>query len=521
MSGVRGSTRRWPVVVAAVLVAVAGPPVPVGASAAGPGTGGYTPHFREAPCPTPNVPGIPELELGPEFSCGYLTVPEDRSDPGGPTIDVAVARARAVAADPRPDPLVWLTGGPGGTALATAVLQVQAGLNRDRDVVFVDQRGTLHSRPFLSCPEIDRFVAEAVTLSALDPATGERSDAATRACRDRLAAAGHDLARYDTTENAADIADLRTALGIPEWNVYGVSYGTDLALQLLRDHPEGIRSLVLDSLVPPQVDLVEGFWPNAADGYRAVFDACAAQPACAAAYPDLAAEFPATVARLAREPLVVDVPDPAGSASTSVVLDGYTFANLVVVQSLAPGTYAGLPALVHGVATGDGRAAAEALLATVPPPGLIGYGLTFGVFCREQVAATDRARVQSAARAALPAFPAEVLARPPQAPRVFDDCAIWDVGAADASVHEPVRSAVPALLLAGTFDAITPPRWAWQAAEGLSRARVLEFPGLGHSVVPASDCAQAILVGFLDRPGGGYDTACLDSVTVPEFDTGA
>jgi pimeloyl-ACP methyl ester carboxylesterase len=75
-------------------------------------------------------------------------------------------------------------------------------------------------------------------------------------------------------------------------------------------------------------------------------------------------------------------------------------------------------------------------------------------------------------------------------------------------------------LLAGTFDAITPPRWARQAAEGLSRARVLEFPGLGHSVVPASDCARAILVDFLDRPDGGYDTACLDSVTVPEFDAG-
>jgi pimeloyl-ACP methyl ester carboxylesterase len=404
--------------------------------------------------------------------------------------------------------------------LATAVLQVRAGINRDRDVVFVDQRGTLHSDPLLSCPEIDRFVAEAVGLSALDPATGERSDAATRACRDRLGAGGHDLAAYDTAENAADIADLRTALGISEWDVYGVSYGSDLALQLLRDHPEGIRSLVLDSVVPPQANLIEGFWPNAAAGYRALFDACAAQPACAAAYPDLEAEFTATVARLAREPLAVDVPDPAGGAATRVVLDGYTFANLVVVQSLVPGTYAGLPALVHGVATGDGRAAAEALLGTVPPPGLVGYGLTFGVFCREQVAATDRAQVLAAARAALPGFPDEVLALPPQAPRIFEDCGIWDVGAADVSVREPVHSAVPALLLSGTFDAVTPPEWAREAAEGLSRGRLLEFPGLGHSVVQASDCARTIMLGFLDRPEGGYDTACLDQVTVPEFSTG-
>ena len=131
---------------------------------------------------------------------------------------------------------------------------------------------------------------------AVHPRPGDRrarSSAATRACRDRLAGRGYDLAAYNTVENAADINELRIALGIAEWNVYGVSYGSDLALQLLRDHPEGIRSLVLDSLVPPQVNLIEGFWPNAAEGYRALFDACAAQPACAGAYPTWRASSPA------------------------------------------------------------------------------------------------------------------------------------------------------------------------------------------------------------------------------------
>ena len=520
----RTSTRlRSTVALVAALLGLAACTAPAPPAAApappAPTTAAPTPAGRFAPaaCPTPNLPGVPELDLGPEFSCGYLTVPENRSNPAGRSIRIAVARAAAASPTPRPDPLVYLTGGPGGTALAAATLLVRGGLNRDRDVIFLDQRGTLHSDPLLSCPEIDEFAVQALGLSTLDPATAARSSAATRACRDRLAGRGYDLAAYNTVENAADINELRIALGIAEWNVYGVSYGSDLALQLLRDHPEGIRSLVLDSLVPPQVNLIEGFWPNAAEGYRALFDACAAQPACAGAYPNLEGEFTGAVQRLAQQPLAVELPAAPGGR---VVIDGYTFANLVVVQSLSPGNYPGLPALIHGVATGDGRAAAEALVKGVPPPGIIGYGLSFGVFCREQIAFTDTARILATAQQALPELPDTVLALPPQAARIVDDCEVWDVGSADPAVHAETRSDVPVLLLSGSFDAVTPPSWARIAAEGLPRARVLDFPGLGHDVVAASDCARAITVDFLERPQGGYDTGCLSRVTVPEFTAG-
>jgi pimeloyl-ACP methyl ester carboxylesterase len=473
-----------------------------------------TASFTEAPCRSPNVPGIPQLDLRPQFRCGYLTVPENRAAPEDRTIRIAVARMPAASPTPRPDPLVFLTGGPGGTAIATAELLVQGGLNRDREVIFLDQQGTLHSEPFLACPEIDAFAAEALGLSVMAFATAERSTAATRACRDRLAAPGADLAAYDSAANAADIADLRVALGIAEWNVYGVSYGSDLALQLLRDHPQGIRSVVVDSLVPPQVNAIEGFWPNAAEGYRALFDACAAQPACAAAYPDLAGEFAATVQRLAQQPLAVDEPNAPGGR---VVIDGYTFANLVVVQSLYPGNYAGLPALIHGVATGDGRAAAAAMIKNVTPPGLTGYGLTFGVFCREHMAFTDPTRIVTTGKQALPGFPDTVLALPPQSARIAQDCSVWNVGTAEASVHDVARSEVPSLLISGSFDAVTPPSRALLAAESLSRSRVLVFPGLGHDVVAASDCGRSIVVDFLERPEGGYDTACLDRMSVPQF----
>ena len=177
--------------------------------------------------------------------------------------------------------------------------------------------------------------------------------AAVRSCRDRLAGEGIDLSAFNTTENAADIAELRTALGIAEWNVYGVSYGSDLALQLLRDHPDGIRSIVVDSLVPPQVNMVEQMWPSAAEGFAALFDACAAQPDCARAYPGLADEFTATVNRLAEVPVVVNLPGNAGAPPQRVVIDGYTMANLVAATTLNTSKIPALPRVIHALAIGD------------------------------------------------------------------------------------------------------------------------------------------------------------------------
>jgi pimeloyl-ACP methyl ester carboxylesterase len=448
---------------------------------------GHDATYRRAPCPKPNVPGVPQLNLGPKFKCGYLTVPENRYKPRGRKIRIAVAIAEAATRHPHPDPILWLEGGPGGTGLAVAVGVVKLGINADRRIIFI----------------------------------AAHDIAAVRACRDRLAAQGYDLAAYNTAENAADAADLRVALHITQWNVYGVSYGTDLALQLLRDYPQGIRSMVLDSVVPPQLNLIQEFWPAAQRGYQAVFDACAAQPACHAAYPNLQAEFTAAVNRLTRKPLTVEVRDPATAQRTKVVFDGYQLANLLVVLSLYPGSLADAPAIVHKLAAGDVAQAAITLLGTVPPVGLVGYGLTFGVFCSEAVPFTTPRKVEAVARTALPTFPARVLALVPQEPRVFSECTVWHVHRASPSVSQPVHSAVPVLLMTGTFDAITSPAWADLAAQGLTHATVLRFPGVGHDVIGwRHKCGATVMVKFLDRPNGGYDTSCVDKLTVPAFKTG-
>jgi pimeloyl-ACP methyl ester carboxylesterase len=466
------------------------------------------------------VEGNPNLVLGPDFTCGYLTVPENRSNPGGKTIQVAVATQKARSASPKPDPILYLSGGPGGSGLVEAIRFGKSGWNADRDVIFLDQRGTLKAKPFLSCPEANEFEAASVSRSLLDPATGEQSAAAAKACRDRLVGEGWDLAAFDSAENAADIADLRVALGIDEWNLVGISYGTDLALQTYRDHPEGIRTLTLDSMAPPQAVLFDDFfWGSARSGYDAVFSACAGQPACAAAYPNVRQEFFDLVDRLTTAPRTVTTTEPATGRDIDVVLDGFKLANMFVVGTLNPAVTVTLPRIVHDLATGDGKLAAAALLNSRLPVGFSGDGLAYGAFCREQAARTNPEQAAAAGRRAVPEFPAAVTALTPQVPRVFGDCREWNVPPADARAAEPATGDVPVLVLSGSFDAVTAPRFAKDIVSGLPRTTVVEFPGSGQTVLSFfPECAVSTMRSFQENPSAP-DSSCVATLQIPPFTT--
>ena len=343
------------------------------------------------------------------------------------------------------------------------------------------------------------------------------SGVAVRACRDRIVAEGWDPADFNSTENATDVADLRVALGIESWNLYGVSYGTDLALQTLRDHPEGIRSVVLDSVVPPQDNLFDHFWPSAAHGFQVLFDDCAADTACNAAYPNVRTAFATLVNELTEQPRSVTVRAPSTGQDVQVVIDGYKLANLVLTSSLSPGSIAPIPALIDNLANGDGTQAATRLAAGVPPPGVTGYGLALGVFCSEQTPFSSTEDVHVEGRKALPGFPDAVLSFPPQAPWIFSDCQQWDVAPADPAITEPATSAVPALLVSGSLDAITAPANAVAAAAELANAHLLDYPDGAHDVMIWSpQCGVAVMQSFLNQPDR-FDDSCVAALKVPPF----
>lgn len=472
---------------------------------------GYEPRFEPAPCPA-EFP-LPALR---DARCGFLVVPENRARPTGKTIRLAVAIVPAVANRPAPDPFVHLTGGPGGVAILEAQRLVDAGFNRERDLILMDQRGTFLSEPALICPSFDSFAVEQVGLPLDTESTRRAHVAATRACRDELVERGVDIAAYNTTENAADFADLRRALGYDRYNVFGVSYGTDLAQTLMRNHPEGIRSVILDSVVPRSLVGGGGFWHTARAGLQSLFETCVGQAGCRRSFPRLERTFTRLVRRLESKPVRTTVADPQTGTPTKVVLDGGALVNWLVAMSFQTPQFENVPAWIAQLAAGKPESVARSRAAQVTPPGFVGVGLTFGVICSEWVPFVPRSDVLGQGREVLPGYPRSVLAEAPQFTYIYDDCKVWDIPAAPASVRAPLQSDIPTLLLAGTFDAVTSVSWAYAVADGLPNSRVVPIPGVGHFVAPESTCAQSIVASFLERPGAP-DTGCVASVRPPTF----
>jgi pimeloyl-ACP methyl ester carboxylesterase len=174
--------------------------------------------------------------------------------------------------------------------------------------------------------------------------------------------------------------------------MFGVSYGTYLALTIMRDHPERLRSAILDATVPPSVvDLAE-FWPNVRDGFQNIFRACTAQARCRSSFPNLERTFTKLVRRLESDPVRTTVTDPNSGQPTPVVLDGGALASSLVGMSFATPAFKDVPSWIAQLAAGDPQRLATVRLALVAPPGFVGYGLTYGVICSEWFPSTASGR---------------------------------------------------------------------------------------------------------------------------------
>lgn len=444
------------------------------------------------------------------IECGTLTVLEDRDDPGGPTIRLRVAVVRSASPTPAPDPVVYFTGGPGAEGLGVSGRFLGSGITGDRDVIVFDQRGTGRADPTLECPEVDEAIWTNFGTAAPVEAELRRTLDAFAACRTRLVAAGVDLDAYDTPTSAADVADLRTALGIDEWNLFGVSYGTTLALEVLRSQPEGVRSAVLDSVYPTTVPGgAEGVYESWRRASQLLFDGCAADPVCSAAYPTFEADFAAVVAELDRVPFVGEIPDPATGELRRISLTGADVVagafDAMYEEELIPL----LPSLVAGLAAGD--RSILPVLAAEGIPSFTGYadGMALSVEC------ADRAGIGRV-------DPDELVADHPELSTLLtasgnpQACELWDVPPVEG-FGEAVRSEVPVLVLAGEYDPVTPPVHGREAAAALGRATYVEFPALGHGTVFAGDCPGSIFRAFLAQPAAEVDTGCVATMGRPAW----
>jgi pimeloyl-ACP methyl ester carboxylesterase len=426
-----------------------------------------------------------------------VSVPRDYAAPDSGAFKLAVVVVKSAQDAALPDPVVYISGGPGAPLTIYAAHEARTPYAPRRDLVLVDQRGTGRSEPRV-CPDRERAlleanmaIAAAVGTTGFDDAAGKRR-AAYSSCRDSAVARGLSLRDFGTTVTVSDFESVRQALGIERWNVYGESYGTTVAMTLAALHPASIRSLVLDSVYPPDPGPLLS--ENVADARDSLFTACARDGGCSHAFPDLAATYRGTLDQLDRNPLIVTVPPQLHGPEHRVRLTGSLFEALVGNLIYYPTAYGGLPRLIEAVHDGRSQDLAAAFASVYATAAALDRGAYVAVECR------DRPRY----RGSLPAD-ASVL----DVMLLYGICDGWsDLGPPPLV---PRGTHVPTLVLAGQFDPNARPTSSRRLAEEIgASARWIEFPRLGHNVRAFSPCAARIAAAFIDEPSQALDASCAE-----------
>jgi pimeloyl-ACP methyl ester carboxylesterase len=452
-----------------------------------PGGVAADPPLALRPCVLPGVAG--------EAACGVDSVWEDRSARRGRRIGLRVVVLRARDGAPARDPIVVLAGGPGQGAATMAPMLAREldGLRARRDLVLVDQRGTGASNP-LTCDG---------GLAVLADTTG----VAARACAAALAPRA-DVRHYTTAAAVEDLDEVRAALGYARINLLGVSYGTRVAQVYLRRHPDRVRSVTLRAVAPLGFNIPRDGGRAAQAALARLVTDCAADAACATAFPRLATDLARVRAHAADAPTHTRVATGGGD-SVDVLLDRTLVDQTLNALLLSAATRQQLPLLLHR-ASADGLAALAPVAAQVRAAvyGQLPAGMYLSIVCTEDapaLRATDRAASADTFLAAAAGIAGVCRGWPHLAPPPDADArAVWPG---------------PALLVSGDAD----PATVAEGAEGLARS----WPGARHVVLPATahgpmfpGCARDLVVAFVERAtGAALDASCVRALAWPPFAT--
>ncbi len=437
--------------------------------------------------------------------CATLKVPEDPSRESGPTIDLSVAVVPALNRRARAAPLFLLAGGPGQAAsdMYVSYAGAFARINRNHDIVLLDQRGTGKSGPlFCNYPEDWRAAADEL------PALKE----ATLACLVRY---GERVRYYTSSVAVLDLERVRAALGYAQIDLYGASYGTRMAELYLRHHPTIVHAVILDGVTYPEQIIGPDTPLDGEHALHLILDRCLASPDCARVYPDLHGELDRLRARYGPASSVLKMADPGSDAELEMQFNHGVFASALRLLSYNSTQASLLPALIHEASGGRlAPLAAQTVMMAREVRDQVASGMQNSVVCSEDVpffaaAGIDRRAIEATYQGAdqLDAF--------------TEICKLWPRGPVDADLHAPLHSDAPALLLSGEADPVTPPADAERLARGLSRHRHLVLEGEGHGQL-ATGCVPRLMAAFLDAPDPkALDARCLEEHHPAAFFVGA
>jgi pimeloyl-ACP methyl ester carboxylesterase len=431
--------------------------------------------------------------------CGTLTVFEDRARKSGRQIRLWIVVLPAVRPVAR-DPLVFLAGGPGQGA-AQLARQIRAAfrtVQRTRDIVLVDQRGTGKSNP-LNCR------SDANSLREMTESTDAGLDRLKRC----LAGYDADVRLYTTNIAMDDLDEVRAYLGYDRVNLYGGSYGTRAALVYLRRHGEHVRTMILDGVAPMDMRLPMFTARDAQRALDKLLTDCDADTACKQAFPELPARIRNLLRRLEDAPPTVRIVHPRTGIAEDVRVEARVVASILFSALYSPLTASIVPALVDHAERNEFQSVFALGLAGEGTDENMSVGMQLSVLCSEDAARVTQTDVDQATAGTL--FGTHLLGNQLKA------CGIWPRGVVDASYYEPVVSDVPALVLSGDLDPVTPPTWGEAVVKSLSHGRHVTVPATGHGVISTA-CGLRLIQDFIDSASSdSLDVSCVRSVKRPPF----
>jgi pimeloyl-ACP methyl ester carboxylesterase len=450
---------------------------------------------RLAPC---KVPGEKGAQI--DAFCGIYQVWENRDAKAGRRIGLKVVVLPARSAAPLPDPVVYLSGGPGEASAGDAGFYAGSLLHQERDLVFIDHRGTGEPDK-LSCHlGGDDLQSQFLELYPLD---------AVRRCRDTLGKT-YDLARYTEAAAVDDFDEIRGWLGYGKVNLVGSSYGTRTAQIYLKRHPESVRTVTLWAVIPMDEPIPLSHAAGAQRSLDLVLSACEQDAACHAKFPAVRKDFQAVMDRLSQGPVEVEVADPETHKATRVRLSRYVIADGIRLVLYSSEAATALPLLIHQAAAGDWKPLGQTVVtAQAEIDRMLTRGLFFSVTCSQDIPFIDPAEIPGRTAGS---FFGDYRVR-----RQIAACELWPHARIDPGEREAVHSGVPVLLINGERDVVTPPDFGRRAARFLTHSLRLVEPWASHE--DAIPCVQKLGREFIRRgTTQGLDSAsCLARVKPKPF----
>ncbi len=433
--------------------------------------------------------------------CASFEVAENPGEARGKRIALKVAVVPAVNRNGARDPLFVLSGGPGQAATEFYVQAAGAfaRVQRERDIVLVDQRGTGGSNA-LTCEFPDDAVA--AQMSA------EQIGSLTRRCLQSLPG---DPVYYTTSVAVKDLDAVRAALGYQRINLYGISYGTRVAQHYLRRYPVRVRTVILDGVVPPEQVLGVDSALQAQRALDLILERCRTNEACHKAFPEPASDLAALRQRLTRSSAEVSFPDPVTAAATDSAFRLVDLQTVVRLLSYSSEQAALLPLLLHEAAAGNlAPLAAQSQMIEDELQDALSIGMHNAVVCTEdapffEAAKPDRVALENSYLGTS------------QLDLLRQMCAVWPRGVIDADFHAALATEAPVLLLSGSADPVTPPAYAEQALRKLHNGLHVVLQGQGHGQF-ARGCIPNLMARFLERGQiQGLDTTCARQTAPAPF----